>query len=1353
MGGHFVINFEFNCRSRVHKLREQGNGSGIDMDDITDHDMSSCSTEASSDVVSLKKLLFGRTKSCKFSNILSIQMSRPESPCDERISPAQSFQTSQMDRPYKPKFHKAAAFYQNNSISNSNGGIDTSSLSRHLTSDTGSLDVSRASAKVSSSGPSASSNMPHQPMVNSIRFSHQQRANSISFFHSMQSTEKLKEHISKIISQNEAIMEGVEPALQKKYHKITGISRGNSFSDATTPAISSSSPSIVPAPSTSTKSQQQHRHDKMVETNARSELRSSMDGPKKLPTLQQQAELVVQANIVKSQSPLKMNAANAMPQPLNLSTDPSNVDRQRKRSQNVIHAAAMMPLPMTSVGVTPPSVPITQPLQIETSPQGITLENQHPQNPERSIIKSLLLNSRGLAVPTTGEGEDAVYTCPLCKISFRSADILQYHTKCLCQGTPSTSTASLQNAPNMSPHSAPISPVGSPSQKYFRSNSFNLCLPEKYSPNTLKKLASSSLRHPLSLAKLAAQKTAASYLSKVSMAQPLPMADSSSASGIGGRGRPENIVINTSTCPAPTPLSGGTSHSSTMSVSSQCVQITKQLIDASLPSPGPLLGKTRLVDTYDSRKSEVSPFASTSKADNVHSSAPIVVDSPPKKRQRTSSFSPVPTTPNESKMLQMCGGDIRIVARKEETVPRFGSSGGSIISISPSPDSMKAEPSPLSIRAGLLSGGSFIEVPKKSSSTSTSSATSSCSPESNATPKSSLQPSANKQLVGNFFQFPPINSITAYNPLTLPPPHAMIFHGGKLIPFVPGMPGPDSLTAAAATPTMSPFSSQMSPQPIRSPSPSRKKYTPNTPVAVRAMPQTTPSLLSPTKPSAAARPSSQYKYVPLTRTTPDIDDTHSSKSAFSDFMNGSTFPSAFSSQVHLMQQESIWSPALLPPPPPLPPKSLENKRSFNFTRIADNLSPTKSFSRSTEISPPPPPPPAPSQPIMSRSESMSPKPDTNSKYKKPKIQNDCVSPLHIDVTSSITTMSVAQSPITIPTLIVPSTDDSEPSATSKSSIDKNSSKFLRPSSLPLKPGTFTPKRHHGITPTANTLPLISPETPRPSKHCMQMYLNGHAYTYLGLKCSTKPFYCTVNRPQPVHFTNQDCKLSIYSNWQTYAESNPHPLGLPPKETMSLYDSRQQQQQYRSGKSTMANSTVKFTTLHSQSLICSPFDNGSQTAKPMPYEVDIQVPKDDSLIQPTSTASTTNGERQEIATLKVDTPNESSGNNSNSSNSISPALSSSIVPGGYESNEDYTYVRGRGRGRYVCSECGIRCKKPSMLKKHIRTHTNARPYTCTNCEFRYRRETAGALFVRIQIEYSIFLFRFSVSRRKAISRNI
>lgn len=55
-----------------------------------------------------------------------------------------------------------------------------------------------------------------------------------------------------------------------------------------------------------------------------------------------------------------------------------------------------------------------------------------------------------------------------------------------------------------------------------------------------------------------------------------------------------------------------------------------------------------------------------------------------------------------------------------------------------------------------------------------------------------------------------------------------------------------------------------------------------------------------------------------------------------------------------------------------------------------------------------------------------------------------------------------------------------------------------------------------------------------------------------------------------------------------------------------------------------------------------------------------------------------------------------------------------------------YVRGRGRGKYICEECGIRCKKPSMLRKHIRTHTDVRPYHCAQCNFSFK--TKGELII-------------------------
>ena len=620
----------------------------------------------------------------------------------------------------------------------------------------------------------------------------------------------------------------------------------------------------------------------------------------------------------------------------------------------------------------------------------------------------------------------------------------------------------------------------------------------------------------------------------------------------------------------------------------------------------------------------------------------------------------------------MCGGDIKIVERRAETTPRFGSSGGSIVSITPSPEG--SEQNSFAVRIGLHSGGSAVEIPTTNKDTTP--------PTPNylmmsVSPTPLPQPT-NAGTQGGYFQFPPINPITAFNPLTLPPINQVhptkIVHGGKIIPYVPGIPGPNSL----APPKIDNYQKRLL-------SPNRKMVSP--------LSLATPPATSPQSSSVFPSPIYPPRIIPTIVLASDVAEE---KRKNTSGRNGYKSPSS---------NTNMWS---------TPPK--ESRKSFNYTRIADNLSPRK-----------------PAQ-LEQQQGSTTNKESEEQRYfvfEKPEmllrtqeIKPQHISPLHIDVSTtpeplknpSVPSNEMPTSPTRPPSLPPPQ----QPTAAARQTTPQKPTKFLRPTTLPLKPGTFTPKHHHGITPTANTLPLISPETPRPSKSCVQLYLNGHAYTYLGLKCSTKPFYCTVNRPQPVHFTNQH-KLSIYSNWQICAESDPHPLGFNPKTTMSLYDSRQRNAQF-----SIARSSPICTTLHSQSLIVTPIDKGA--GEPKQQQQHLQQPQHQQHNQIIH-------QSQQLY-------------NSNSNNIIAAAaaacgkseLGSGVpaVPGGYESNEDYTYVRGRGRGRYVCSECGIRCKKPSMLKKHIRTHTDVRPFTCQHCSFRYETTIYQFLF---SCSIMVFFFRF------------
>uniref|UniRef100_A0A1B0BG71 C2H2-type domain-containing protein n=1 Tax=Glossina palpalis gambiensis TaxID=67801 RepID=A0A1B0BG71_9MUSC len=1026
--------------------------------------------------------------------------------------------------------------------------------------------------------------------------------------------EKLHEHINKIISQNEAIVENKELLLQKKYPKTLNRSRsfnnsnisnsvGNNFNS------SNANPSTPPA-------QMQPLQYRTLESGSPHTTATSLNST----IVNAPLNLTNKSKIVEERNTLDLQISQGpLPSAPLLTTPRKRHSLEIAQNSAAATAQQQIPAPAIHISETSNSSTGSLPTQLQST--------SNLGRPNNSIIKSILLNVRGLAQPT-GEGEDAVYVCPLCSLQFRTAEELQLHNSTYCQGNSS---------------SAPISPVVSPSYKYFRSNSISLNLPD------LKILS----KNPLSLAKLAWSqlKTKPSHLvlSRLSASQTGSTKSSSTAISSSPATVPCCNAFTPSISTVAPVIPSSLSSTSAFKMSTAQDSCTR-LIDAPLPSPGPLLGKTPLVD-YTPKESRSKPEELIKMYDERLSFPAITNDLNATTKRLNNNIS---------------GGDIQLLSsntglqefgKKEERLKRYTlSSGGCITPISECSDIDKSQKL---IRTPLLSGGSFQEMSPK------------LKEKDNKLPMSLVQVAQlTPKLCGlgltaanapQHFQFPPINPITAFNPLTLPLTE-------KTIPYVPGIPGPNNLTPQLPPPTP----------------------THHLPLSVSTLPQ-----------GSLTRNCSPNQKQPASATVNSAGTDQIISKSLSPFGGVQQVPSEFNRVPPSANMRSLrnWpnsstitnNKATAVPETP--------KKTFNFLRMADNLSPRKNSPTGacTSRTQPNTVPASMEKETryfnlenLNKDQLMITQPATSSNINNTSIMIETLPPLQVDITT--TTNAVINS-------------NQMPNFDTGQTESKSKSKFLRPTSLPLKPGTFTPKRHHGITPTANTLPLISPETPRPSKSCVQLYLNGNSYTYLGLKSSTKTFYCTLNCPQPSYVQDMH-KLSMYSVWQVCAENNPHPLGLKPKKAMCLYDSRQ-----RSNNSyTMAEyGKMSYTLVSAQQIVMTPFVGNTDKfyhhqIKPLLTSVQ------EARISPNS------NNMKALESVK---------GGANISIPAGPAVSSSslsnnhTLEGGYESHENYTYIRGRGRGKYVCSECGIRCKKPSMLKKHIRTHTDVRPYTCKNCNFSFK----------------------------------
>ncbi|KAJ8355441.1 hypothetical protein SKAU_G00182350 [Synaphobranchus kaupii] len=204
--------------------------------------------------------------------------------------------------------------------------------------------------------------------------------------------------------------------------------------------------------------------------------------------------------------------------------------------------------------------------------------------------------------------------------------------------------------------------------------------------------------------------------------------------------------------------------------------------------------------------------------------------------------------------------------------------------------------------------------------------------------------------------------------------------------------------------------------------------------------------------------------------------------------------------------------------------------------------------------------------------------------------------------------------------------------------------------------------------------------------------------YPTLNTTTSVSWCYLNYVKPNPSPQRDPQASVYASW-CVSVHNPNLPGLSTRAALSLLHSKQK---HTSETYTMATASQPTT----GRLV------PASSQKPRMSEVRSTPPSTSVRVKeaPPPEEEEEEDEEEEKGKREEEAP---------STSKRSEPSRIRIFEGGYKSNEEYVYVRGRGRGKYVCEECGIRCKKPSMLKKHIRTHTDVRPYVCKHCNFAFK----------------------------------
>ena len=253
-----------------------------------------------------------------------------------------------------------------------------------------------------------------------------------------------------------------------------------------------------------------------------------------------------------------------------------------------------------------------------------------------------------------------------------------------------------------------------------------------------------------------------------------------------------------------------------------------------------------------------------------------------------------------------------------------------------------------------------------------------------------------------------------------------------------------------------------------------------------------------------------------------------------------------------------------------------------------------------------------------------------------------------------------------------------------------------------------------------------------------MLLLGHSYPSLGIVA--EPTFCSILSTQPTCVETSgvtDGHTSMYNTWRASSSSSgtSDELVLTARDTFSLYRTSRLGKDLSYAAAPAFDSRSGGVLTHSSYWKYRTDRNGSDAGvtSTASATVDVGRAADELLMSSANSSDSTekNGasptaivSEDIVLLLNQNTTSEASHGELKIATSQSTEGDVSqkrvwVFPGGYRSTESYVYVRGRGRGRYVCATCGVRCKKPSVLRKHLRSHTDVRPHHCNVCDVGFK----------------------------------